>query len=1064
MSNSRAWIAANVLSLALLGGPLARNLHAQGATVLGRVTDPTGAVLAAAQVTATHEATQVETSTATNEEGYYALPSLPVGRYVLAVQMTGFSAERRSGLLLQVGQTVRADFELKIGDVASSVDVVAGLPVVQSETSSVGAVVETRQILGVPLNGRSLFSLLALAPGVQGAGTNTSIGGGPRNQFNNFTVDGTTNNDVISGRLEGAFPSLDTVAEFEVINANGSAEHGRGGAQIKVITKSGTNNFHGSLYEYNRNREFAARNFFAAANPPFNRNEFGGSVGAPVLLPGFNGRNRTFFFFSYEGLRERSPRVNSMIVPTAAQRGGDFGAVTQQLIDPLAGGAPFPNNQIPAARITDTSKALLDFYPLPNQTGGFNFQTALSNKPSLNNWSLRIDHSFNERNRIYGRYFSFKNGPYFSAGPATERFGNGLFGFSDQNANFSYTRILTPTLTNEFKFGYIFNDNFRNTANPDLDLSRLIPGLPPITSGAGGVPSIDILGFATLTENTGTFSGGLFRQWSHQYIDNVTWVKGKHLVKGGFDMNFAKSYDGLAIRPYPRGLFTFRSNFTRNALADFLLGWPLTAQRSSAFNGSTQPGASVFGYYVQDDFKVTPKLTLNFGLRYELVTRWVDRDGQYANFDLNTNRVVVPNTDGGVSPLAIQRLLTVFPVVTHDAAGFPSKLISGDHNNLAPRFGFAYHLTPKTVVRGGFGIYFGSLFGAQVLAADKNPPFVLTETSESQSNTTPTISFANAFPTTGSIPANPTFTAFDPDLKNGYSQQMNFTIERELWGGTGLRVSYLGNRYLQTWRAYDINQPRSFRAGPVQPQRPIQPWSTITYYDSGGRWTSNSLQVGAIKRYSHGLLFQAEYQFVRSIGDELYAGPQDIRNFRADRADLSGLARHVFRLNYLYDLPFGKGKPFLNHGGPANYLLGGWQIAGITSALSGTPFSVTYNSTILGSPSGRADLVGDARVDDPTIQRWFNPAAFAVPAPFTFGNSGRNILLGPGSLTFDFSIYKQFTFAEKATLQFRSEFFNILNRANFGNPASNISVPATVGVISSSAPARVIQFGLRLTF
>lgn len=667
------------LLLAVIGGALAPSLRAQGATLLGRVTDPSGSVLTSAQVTATHESTQAATATTTNAEGYYALPSLPVGRYLLAVQMTGFSVERRSGLLLQVGQTVRADFELKLGEVTSSVDVAAELPVVQSETSSVGAVVETRQILGVPLNGRSLFSLLALAPGVQGAGTNTSIGGGPRNQFNNFTVDGTTNNDVISGRLEGAFPSLDTVAEFEVINVNASAEHGRGGAQIKVITKSGGNSFHGSLYEYNRNREFAARNFFAATNPPFNRNEFGGSIGGPVLLPKlYNGKNRTFFFFSYEGLRERSPRVNSLTVPTAAQRSGDFSALAQPIIDPLAGGTPFPNGRIPAGRITDMSKALLDFYPLPNQAGGFNFQTALSNKPTLNNWSLRIDHSFNDKNRIYGRYFSFTNGPYFSAGPATERFGNGQFGFLDKNGNFSYTRIITPTLTNEFKFGYVFNDNFRNTANADLDLSRLIPGLPPISSGAGGVPSIDILGFTTLTENTGTFSGGFFRRWSHQYIDNVTWVKGKHLVKGGFDMNFAKSYDGLAIRPFPRGLFTFRGNFTRNALADFLLGWPLTAQRSSAFNGSTQPGASVFGYYLQDDFKINPKLTLSFGVRYELVTRWEDRDGQYANFDLKTNRIVVPDRNGGVSPLAIQRLLSVFPVVTHEAAGFPSKLIRGE--------------------------------------------------------------------------------------------------------------------------------------------------------------------------------------------------------------------------------------------------------------------------------------------------------------------------------------------------------------------------------------------------
>ena len=1045
----------------LVLGPLA---FSQGTTIVGRVTDPSGAVLPDARVTATQEETQVATSSSTNQEGYYALPSVAVGRYTITVQLKGFNTEKRSGLLIQVGQTVRADFELTLGDVTTSVDVQASLPVVQSETSSVGAVVDSKQILGVPLNGRSIFSLLALAPGIQGSGTNTSIGGGPRNQFNNFTVDGTTNNDVISGRLEGAFPSLDTVSEFEVINGNGSAEYGRGGAQIKLVTKSGTNQFHGSLYEYNRNREFAARNFFAVTNPPFNRNEFGGSIGGPVRLPNYDGRNRTFFFFSYEGLRERSPRINTMTVPTAAQRNGDFSAMTTPLRDPLAGSVPFAGNVIPANRITATSKALLDFYPLPNQSGGFNFQTALSNKPNLNNWSLRIDHTFSEKDRIYGRYFSFTNGPYFSAGPNTEKFGNGLFGFLDKNANFTYIRTINPTLTNEFKFGYVFNDNFRNTANPDLDLSGLIPGLPPIVSGSGGVPSIDILGFTLLTENTGTFSGGFFRQWSHQYIDSLTWVRGKHILKGGFDMNFAKSYDGLAIRPYPRGYFSFRSNFSGNALADFLLGWPLTAQRSSAFNGSTQPGASVLGYYVQDDWKVTPKLTLNLGVRYEIVTRWEDRDGQYANFDLKTNRIVVPEIDGGISRLAIPRLLTVFPVVTHTAAGFPSKLIRGDHNNISPRFGFAYRLTSKTVARGGYGIYFGSLFGAQVLASDKNPPFVLTETTESQSNTTPTLSWANAFPGAGSIPANPAFTAFDPDLKNGYSQQWNLTLERELPGSLGVRLTYLGNRYLQTWRGYDINQPRTFRAGPVQPQRPIQPWSTITYYDSGGTWSSNSIQVGAIKRYSQGLLFQAEYQWVRAIGEELYGGPQDVRNFKADRADLGGLARHVLRVNYLYDLPFGKGKAFANYGGPVNYLLGGWQIAGITSVLGGTPFSVSFNSTTLGSPSGRADLVGDPKVDHPTITKWFNPQAFAVPALFTFGNSKRNLLRGPASITFDFSLYKNFSFADKANVQFRSEFFNLFNKANFGLPASNISVPATVGVIGSAAPARVIQFGFRLTF
>ena len=875
LSQARKQLFCRVLWALFLSSFYSATALSQGATVVGRVTDPSEGILAKVEITATNADTGISTTTFTNEEGYYALPYLPVGRYTVAAQLSGFSKEQRTDLVLQVGQTVRLDIQLKLGEITTSIDVQASLPVVQSETSSVGAVVETRQILGVPLNGRSLFSLLALAPGVQGAGTNTSIGGAPRNQNNNFTVDGTTNNDVISGRLEGAFPSLDTVQEFEVINVNAPAEYGRGGAQIKVVTRSGTNSFHGSLYEYNRNKVFAAKNFFATTNPPFNRNEFGGAVGGPLVIPRlYDGHNRTFFFASYEGLRERSPQINTIAVPTVAQRNGDFTGLTQ-IVDPLTG-QPFANNRIPGDRISSTTKALLAYYPLPNQAGtgaagtGFNYGTALSNKPVIDNYSIRIDHNFSDRDRIFGRYFSFTNGPYFSAGVnVPETYGSGLFGFVDKNFSFTYTRVMTPRLTNEFRFCYLFNDNFRNTQNADLDLSSLIPGLPPITSGAGGVPSMQIAGLTALSENTGTFSGGFFRQWSHQYIDNLTYMTGKHIIKTGFDMNFGKSFDGLAIRPFPRGNFVFNGTFTRNAVADFLLGIPLTAQRSSPFGGSTQPGASVLGYYVQDDWKVTPNFTLNLGLRYEVNTRWDERDKQFSNFDLESGRIVVPTIDGQIAAGAIPRLLQSLPTVTADAAGFPQKLIRGDHDNFAPRLGFAYRLGEKTVVRGGYGIYFGSLFGAQVLASPKNPPFVLTELVESASGTVPSLSFANAFPSAGSVPANPSFTAFDPDLKNSDTQQWNLTIERQIIGDTGVRVSYLGNKFSHTWRAYDINQQREFGPGPVQPRRLYQPFSSILYYDSGGSYVSHSLQLGAIKRYSHGALFQAEYQFTRAIGEDL---------------------------------------------------------------------------------------------------------------------------------------------------------------------------------------------------
>ncbi|HWB98795.1 MAG TPA: carboxypeptidase-like regulatory domain-containing protein, partial [Bryobacteraceae bacterium] len=500
------------IALLLLLLALPPVLLGQFAAVTGRVTDTSGAVLPAVRVSAKNDATGMVASAITNEEGYFAIPNLPVGTYTIDAQKEGFSLGQIAALTLQVGQTARTDMVLKVGGMVTSVDVAGVAPVIQSEASSVGSVVESRQILGVPLNGRSLFTLMALAPGVQNAGTSASVGGGPGNANNNFTIDGTSNNDTISARSEGAFPSLDMVSEFEVINVNAPAEFGRGGAQIRVVTKAGGNDFHGSLFAYNRNREFAARNFFAQTTPAYNRNEFGGSLGGPVLVPKlYNGRNRTFFFFVWESLRQRSPRTNTLAVPTAAQRNGDFSGLAP-ILDPFSG-APFPGNRIPTNRLQSASQALVKYYPLPNLPGtgsagtGFNYSTNLSNQPELNNWSIRIDHTFSDKDRVFGRFLSFTNGPYLQAGPAATTFGNGLFGFLDRNATLSWTRVISPTLTNDFKVGYIFNNNFRNTGNPNLDLSSLIPGLFPITPGAGGVPTMNIPGYTQLSENQGTTSG-----------------------------------------------------------------------------------------------------------------------------------------------------------------------------------------------------------------------------------------------------------------------------------------------------------------------------------------------------------------------------------------------------------------------------------------------------------------------------------------------------------------------------------------------------------------------------
>ena len=331
-------------------------------------------------------------------------------------------------------------------------------------------------------------------------------------------------------------------------------------------------------------------------------------------------------------------------------------------------------------------------------------------------------------------------------------------------------------------------------------------------------------------------------------------------------MNFNKSYDKLLTRPYPRGYFDFPGTYSGESLADFLLGYTTVAQRSTAFGGSTQPGASVYAGYFQDDWRITPRLTINVGVRYEVQTQYEDRDGHYANFDLANNRIVVPNFNGGISPAANPSLLATLPVVTHDKAGFPSKLVAGDHNNWAPRFGFAYRLTNATVLRGGFGIYYGTTFGDQFLSFPNAPAVRTHRAVGSPAGRIPTLTLNNPFPAAGSPPANPSFVAFDPNIKMNYVEQYNLTVERQFTNSLGLRVTYLGQNFKHTWRAYDANQPREFGPGPIQIRRPLQPFANILYYDSGGSQSSNSLQVGAMKRYASGLLFQAEYQYVRAIG------------------------------------------------------------------------------------------------------------------------------------------------------------------------------------------------------
>jgi hypothetical protein len=493
-----------------------------------------------------------------------------------------------------------------------------------------------------------------------------------------------------------------------------------------------------------------------------------------------------------------------------------------------------------------------------------------------------------------------------------------------------------------------------------------------------------------------------------------------------------------------------------------LLGYAAATGRVSK-NVESEPVDNRYAAYVQDDWKVASKLTLNLGLRYDYQALFVNSRGDMSNFYPGLGKIVT--IAGAPDP----RLQAVLPIVSGKDAGIDtSNYVHPDRNNFGPRIGFAYRPlnTSRLVLRGSYGIFYNVLPGyLGFFQLSTNPPFLVAETFEPAPGSTPSLTLTNAFPGQGTIPASPTVTAVAQNRPNPYQQQWNFTVEYELFKNTAVRATYIGDKITHLERGLNLNDPPP-APGTVQPRRPYQPFGPITFYESGRNQETNQLQLGAVRRFSAGLAFDVQYQFTKGLSEQIFGqAPMDNRNAGLDRGNLDFVRRHYATINYMYELPFGKGKRFLSSlSGAADKLLGGWQLAGVTTVGSGQPFSVTYTSRTLGWPNGRADIIGNPSLSNPSINQWFNPAAFAVPAPFNYGNSARNFLFGPGLVSFDVGVFKNTRLTERINTQFRAEFFNIANHANFGNPASDITVPASVGKISSAADGRTVQFGLKLLF
>jgi hypothetical protein len=992
------------------------------------------------------------------------------------VEFSGFQTAAVTGVTLMMATTVRADIGLKPGTMEQQITVSAAAPAINSESASVANVVDNLAVATLPINGRMIDRFIQIAPGnTSDSASNAKLAGSLHFGSDFFTVDGIAYND--SGNGGGAysyktqlsnFPSVDTIQELRIESNNAKAEY-EGAASVSMVTKSGSNEFHGAVFEFNRNRVAAAKEFFVTSQPKpqFNRNEFGGNFGGYIV------KNKTFFFGSYEGLRQRTAIAPVLALGTQAMRNGDFTGLAT-IKDPLNGGTPFANNQIPTNRLDPRIQTILKgFVPLPNTAGtgaagtGNNYATSVGNIFGVNRYSLKIDQNFDEKNTLTLSASYNSGSPYFVANGTPATYGNfSDGGYIDPFVSLAYTHTFGPNALNELRGGYFDHKSVRIGQNTNFDPSTLFPTLyKPLPFG--GLPTLNVAGFQAISDTGGSERGhGMLKELT----DNFTFIHGSHTFKTGFDMAYSRAGNNPSAGAAQFGTFNFAARYSGLAYADFLLGYPTDDVRGTVLIPAVAHNTR-YATYFQDDWKVSRKLTLNIGLRYMLQTVLQENDGSMAGVDYYTGQMVVRTVGGQTPKLAIPRVLQTYPWVKSEDIGWGSDLMEGDHNNFAPRFGFAYRPfdDAKTVVRGGYGIFYSTIpwFVGPYRLINGNAPFVLNETFTSGA-TSPTITLADPFPGSGALSANPSATSVIRHERHPYSQQWNFTLEREVVSHVGMRLSYVGNKTTRALQyAWEHNNPVTQTPGNLQPNRPFQPWASISTMTTDGNAFTNQMQVEAIRHTTKGLFIQANFTWNKSVDNvPISAGYQDPYHWALDRGNADQVRDKVFYGAVTYELPFGPGKNWATGGGLAGKVVGGWMVATITQLRSGQPFNVNFSPPLAGWYANRADVVSSQLYpSNQSITQWFNPSAFAVPAPFTFGNSARGILFGPGQKIYDLSVLKNTSISERVTLQFRAEAFNLPNTPSFGLPASNISVPSTDGrITSTTVPARSVQFGLKLLF
>jgi hypothetical protein len=1027
--------------------------------IVGQVVDATKGAMPGATVTVINTGTNAQRVVTTDAEGRFSVPNLPPATYTIRVELSGFQTGEVKELTLRNGEVSRPTITLGLANVAENVTVVGMSPLLQTTNASVTQTITQKQIEDLPVAGRSLLSFASLSAGVTpqsfNRGTQFGAAGSSRSQYvtveggrdssTNYAIDGVYVRSLRFNNLS-LNPPLDAVQEVNVLRNSFTTEYGQGQAVVSIVTKSGSNRLAGSGYDYIRKEGAESANYFG--QKPGDRTQAGFSAGGPIV------KNRLFLFGGYEGLRSTGGKTLFAVVPSATQLGGNFSGLATPIIDPLTGLA-FSGNVIPSSRFSNFAKTLAPTVPAANNAGSSNYRTVRDLTDNADTATVRADQNLPNHN-LFQRFMYYKG----------EQLNPSVFSYTNlpqTGRNFAAgdTWVVSQSFVNEIRFGYNYAYHLNSPISldgrnwvGDIGMRNLAGGIDPIDYGRPGF---------TMTGFTGNGEGGITQGATENIfsVSNATsWVKGRHNVRFGIQAQFRK-YDQLTEVP-PRGGFTFNGQFTGSPVADFLLGYCSTCTGAFGSSRSTYKSPT-FAPFIDDNWQISSVLTLQMGLRWEYLGPWHEQNNQEGSFDPTVGKIAYH-----VVPANLPAKLV--PLIINQDGYFPEGILKKDLNNFGPRVGLVYSANDKTVVRSGFGVYYDNLNLNELQFSRLVPPFY-GQYSLQPVRTDLRYNADVLFPGLNDIPEFPAPFSMNPDNRTAYTFQWNGNVQHTFAQSYLFEVAYTGSHSYNEHKRFNVNQAQPGTT-PIVTRVPYPAFQSAILYSSDGGWAEfNGLTVRLDKRYSDGLFFLGSYQLSKSwdngsgeieANDTAYAW-----DLNADAGYARYDQRHRVSASFGYELPFGEGKPWLSHGGAAAYALGGCQVQGILRLASGFPFSVSSTNVCqCGSyVPQRVNVVTAGNlgeVDNPTVDRWFDPKAYAVPALGTQGTAGRNTVRGPGTQQINLSLSKRFPIS-RARLEFRAEVFNLLNHNNFGNPDANISNP-TAGVITTADDGRATQFGLRFAW